>query len=92
MFSSIQSNELVFLQEGYSKAAMLIASEKHEEAEFLMNDLIHRVQMLKPRSADSVEEEQYGKVLSECLVNLASCLFNREDCEDSFDRIRQLLE
>lgn len=57
-----------------------------------MTDLIHRLQALKPRSGDPQEQQHHERALSECYVNLASCLFNREDCEDNFLRMKSLLE
>jgi tetratricopeptide (TPR) repeat protein len=84
---------LAFLQEGYSKAAMLLASERHTEAEALMTELMQRVQAVRACGEEmGVGEGELRKAEAECCVNLASTLLNRQDCEDSFLRIRELLE
>lgn len=79
MINFLRGKELGFLQEGYSKAAMLIASEKHEEAEALIEQLIQRLKADKPLPADPHQEELHDKLLAESYANLACCLFNRED-------------
>lgn len=55
-----------------------------------MSQLILRLQAVKPKG-QLQEEQLHDRLLAECYANLACCLFNREDCEDSFQRIRGLL-
>jgi tetratricopeptide (TPR) repeat protein len=57
-----------------------------------MDDLMHRLRSHRPHGDDAAEEEQHRQALAECCVNMASTLLNREDCEDRFLRIRELLE
>lgn len=47
MFNS-KTTSLHFLQEGYGKVSMLIASEKYDEAESIMNEVIQKVEKARP--------------------------------------------
>ena len=91
MLSAISCKEFNFLQEGYSKVSLLLASEKYYEAESLMRGLPEKVTLLKPVTGDRADLLYYRKIQAECYTNLASCLYNKGEYEEHFEEVRMML-
>lgn len=88
----LKSIEPRVLQEYFTKASLLLASERFEEAEEAMVELTGRLRTAMANTHSRSEEELLAKSLSECLVNLAICLLNRQSGEENGERVDQLLE